>query len=41
MANNNTISLPIDQGSARLLMPAKVSVPASSNEDKLKKAFFN
>lgn len=38
MANNNTISLPIDQGSARLLMPAKVSVPASSNEDKLKKA---
>lgn len=38
MANNNTISSPIDQGSARLLMPAKVSVPASSNEDKLKKA---
>lgn len=38
MPNNNTISSPIDQGSARLLMPAKVSVPASSNEDKLKKA---
>ena len=38
MVNNNTISSLIDQGSARLLMPAKVSVPASSNEDKLKKA---
>ena len=34
----NSISAPIDQNSARLLMPAKVDVPAATNEDKLKKA---
>ena len=34
----NSIPAPIDQNSARLLMPAKVDVPAATNEDKLKKA---
>jgi Rod binding domain-containing protein len=34
----SSISTPIDQTSARLMMPAKVDVPASTNEDKLKKA---
>jgi len=34
----NSISAPIDQNSARLLMPAKVDVPVATNEDKLKKA---
>ena len=38
MAVINSISSPIDQNSARLMMPAKVDVPAASNEDKLKKA---
>ncbi|QKM64317.1 hypothetical protein DCO17_03145 [Polynucleobacter tropicus] len=34
----NSISAPIDQNSARLLMPTKVDAPATSSEDKLKKA---
>ena len=34
----NSISAPIDQNSARLLVPTKVDVPAATNEDKLKKA---
>ena len=38
MSVTNSISAPIDQNSARLLMPAKVDVPAANNEDKLKKA---
>ena len=38
MSTSNTISAPIDQNSARLLMPAKVNVPVSTSEDKLKKA---
>jgi Rod binding domain-containing protein len=38
MSVTDSISAPIDQGSARLLMPAKVDVSAATNEDKLKKA---
>ena len=38
MSTSNAISAPIDQNSARLLLPAKVNVPASTSEDKLKKA---
>lgn len=38
MSVTNSISAPIDQNSARLLMPVKVDVPTASNEDKLKKA---
>jgi len=38
MSVTNSISAPIDQNSARLLMPTKVDVPAASDEDKLKKA---
>lgn len=38
MSAVNNISAPIDQNSARLLMPAKVDVPSSTNEEKLKKA---
>ena len=38
MSVTNSISVPIDQYSARLMTPAKVDVPAATNEDKLKKA---
>jgi Rod binding domain-containing protein len=38
MSVTDSISAPIDQGSARLLMPAKVDISAAANEDKLKKA---
>jgi Rod binding domain-containing protein len=38
MSAVNSISSPIDQSSARLLVPNKIDVPATSNEDKLKKA---
>jgi len=38
MAVTNSISAPIDQNSARLLVPNKIDVPLASNEDKLKKA---
>lgn len=38
MAVTNSISLPIDQTSARLLVPVKQEVPAATNEDKLRKA---
>ena len=38
MSSSNAISAPIDHNSARLLMPAKIDVPISTSEDKLKKA---
>ena len=38
MSVTNSISAPIDQNSARLLVPNKIDVPLASNEDKLKKA---
>lgn len=38
MSSSNVISAPIDHNSARLLMPAKIDVPVSTSEDKLKKA---
>ena len=38
MSVTNSISAPLDQNSARLLMPAKVDLPVATNEEKLKKA---
>ncbi|WP_353431959.1 hypothetical protein [Polynucleobacter sp. MWH-UH23A] len=38
MSVSNSISAPIDQNSARLLMPAKIDVQTTSSEDKLRKA---